>query len=351
MLIFLIIAIVVIVIIQKLSQKYALKGVSYICAPSKRLVAPGEQFKLIATLANNSRRFISYIQIVNDLPLNAVVRDLDTVERTEIYRQTHTTSVYMMPRRKLSYDIHMSLPMRGVHVFHGAKLSGGDFLGISETSEYVEIRNEIVVYPPDTADDRVSTLMNGFLGNVSVRRFIMEDPMLIAGFREYTGREPMKTISWLKSAQANQVMVKTFDYTTELTISVLLNIEITDRQDVLIGDDRIEACYTIAHTVCRILEERGIRYDFSTNARTYGLVDIWHYIGDGLGQKHFQTVLECLGRGSDSCFETFEALLARTMKKKLSGRSYIVITPNSKQETEMLLKQWDDGRTLIISPD
>ena len=54
--------------------------------------------------------------------------------------------------------------------------------------------------PRDWADSSADVL-SGFLGDVSVRRFIYEDPVLTTGFREYTGREPMKHISWTQSAR------------------------------------------------------------------------------------------------------------------------------------------------------
>ena len=45
------------------------------------------------------------------------------------------------------------------------------------------------------------------------------------GFRDYTGREPMKQISFTATARTGRMMVKQFDHTLDVTVSVVLNLD------------------------------------------------------------------------------------------------------------------------------
>ena len=56
-----------------------------------------------------------------------------------------------------------------------------------------------------------------------MNRFIMEDPVLRLGYRDYTGREPIKQISWTQTARMGRMMVSCQDYTVERTVTVMLN--------------------------------------------------------------------------------------------------------------------------------
>ena len=163
----------------------------------------------------------------------------------------------------------------------------------------------------------------------------------------------MKSISWTQSARAGNIMVKSFDYTTEPSVTVLLNVECGLRADAGAEADAdeakalIESCYSITHTVCRILEERRIKYDFYTNATASGAFADWSYIGEGLGRKHFFTILEGLGRASYFCTEPFSAAVRRVHAR--NARSLVVITPTDRGQALAHLHGEIAGQSVVIS--
>lgn len=52
--------------------------------------------------------------------------------------------------------------------------------------------------------------------------------MLIRGFREYTGREPLRSISWVQSARQSRFLVKEQENMTDLSCTILLDVECRD---------------------------------------------------------------------------------------------------------------------------
>ena len=345
MILFLAALVALVFYIEKWSLDHALHGVELDYGPSVLLAAPDETFEIVTNLSNRSGRFVPFVQVQGFLPAGLEVRDsrikLSAGPRGD---ERFSFATFLMPRSGYSRGVTASIPRRGRYLFGGAQLGGGDFLGINEHTQRVFSAGEIVVYPRESAAGRVSEVMGGYLGDLSVRRFIIEDPVLTIGFREYTGREPMKAISWAQSARAGEIMVKSFDYTTEPSVTVLLNVDCMGSDDD--REARIESCYSITHTVCRILEERRVTYDFYTNANTSGALTNWSYIAEGLGKKHFATILEGLGRASYIATEPFAAAMRRV--ETHSPRSLVVITPTEEGAVLPYLRKEHALQTLVI---
>ena len=334
-----------VIYIEKWSLDHALHGVELDYGPSVLLAAPDEAFEIVTSLSNRSGRFVPFVQVQGFLPAGIEVRDsrikLSAGPRGD---ERFSFATFLMPRSGYRRGVTASISRRGRYLFNGAQLSGGDFLGINENAHRVFSAGEIVVYPRESDAGRVSEVMGGYLGDLSVRRFIIEDPVLTVGFREYTGREPMKAISWAQSARAGGIMVKSYDYTTEPSVTVLLNVDCMGSDED--REARIESCYSITHTVCRILEERRISYDFYTNANTSGALSDWSYIAEGLGHKHFFTILEGLGRASYIATEPFAAAIRRV--ETHSPGSLVIITPTEEGPILPYLRRENAMQTLVI---
>ena len=343
MTIFIFVLIILAYFVEKWSLDYALKGVVFHYQPSLVLAAPDEEFAILSSLSNHSFRFIPFIRVEEYLPFGLVVHDhsVQTAAGSSEYNKLSYTT-YMMPCAGLRRRVMASIPDRGRYIFPGAHLSGGDFLGLNEERQRVSLFAEVVIYPRESENRKLEDVMGGFLGDFSVRRFIMEDPVLTAGFRAYTGREPMKAISWPQSARMAEIMVKQYDYTTEASATVLLNVECAEEDK----EQRIETCYRLTRTVCRILEERKIKYDFYTNATTSGAIADWAYIGEGLGEKHYFTIMEGLGRASYRFTEPFSAMVKRM--KSRGVKALIVITPTDRERIMTQLSRENAMQALIL---
>lgn len=351
MLIFVLILVAAAAALQYWSLSHALDGVEHHYAPDRRLTEPGEPFGLVNTVANHSRRFVPYVHVSQRIPTEMT---LLTQQAVTSYRgkSTHQMeyALYLMPRQTWQRQVEASLPRRGRYVFTGATLQGGGFLGFSELTAYTDQNEEIVVLPAPCDIPALTNTLGGFLGDRSVDRYILEDPVLTLGFREYTGREPMKSISWTQSARSGQLMVKKYDYTLELTATVLLNVE-CDRTEG--WEERLETCFSMARTVCETLEDKRIPYRFVTNAGAAGAIALWSQVSDGLGAGHLSTVLEGLGRATYDPLRPFAHTLEQTVRHVEQGRTHILITPQHSESWQWelsRLEQLSGARALILTP-
>ena len=242
-------------------------------------------------------------------------------------------TTYLKPHTRKTVKVSFIFAKRGKYSFGEHIIEAGDVLGISSKTRRRIRRDSIVVMPYRCKDQAILRTLGGFMGDVSVRRFIYEDPILTIGCRDYTGKEPMKNISWQHTARAGKVLVNQYDHTAESNVCIVLNID---------GDSRfdIERCYEITRSVCEELEKRKIAYEFFTNADLEGpLGNKFSWVEAGLGRRHFGTIMYGLGCSRCICRHPFGWLIEQCKKRRRVALSYIVITPELSADAKLRLNE------------
>ena len=287
------------------------------------MAQPGEIIRWSRSIENSSRFPISFVRLREVFPHEATLH-MDERWKSRhcqqgLYQTFAEERLTMAPRRKWSKSIDLSISKRGKYNIGKFRMCTGDLLGFNEA--HVEGDGDVVVIIPDRARNQHSLqAVSGFLGDISVRRFILEDPILTVGFRDYTGREPMKSISWTRSATAGSLQVKQYDYTAEQTVMILLNVEDADKA-------QFEACLRLMRTVCEELEKKKIPYGLRTNGNLPGTVGNIFFLPEGLGKRHLDTILYALGCADDTRYHSFRFMATHTLQHRKNNEAYIVITP------------------------
>lgn len=314
---------------------YVLNALKIHTAWDNRLAQPDQPVTQSVTVENHSRLFIPFVRLVLGYPDEAKPA-VDEQWRKQYYRSNILSwnAEYRMTirgRRSVTQQVTMTFGKRGVYKAGGYHLSAGDLLGFRESKCHGDGRN-IVVMPRHSKQKISLDAVGGFIGDVSVKRFILEDPILTTGFRDYTGREPMRAISWTRTAQAGSLQVKQYDYTAERHIVVLLNVEGADEQ-------QFEECLRLTRSVCEKLEQKKIPYGFRTNGNLPGPVGKVTYMVEGLGLQHLNTILYGLGSADGTCFHSFRYLVRKTLRTRKSSEAYIVITPDDKGSAHACIQE------------
>lgn len=328
MIFFVLILIVLILAVQRRVVQNSLNDIKENYWPEEKVVNPEERTDIILSISNFGKKDLSFVkteiyfprQIQVETQELKVTRDIELGGR----KIAHTASIRR--RSELRFRIPVSFPDRGRYVLPHPILFGGDFLGITETRREFSQYREVVVAPPECRISELTRILGSFLGDYSVRRFLFEDPILTIGYHEYTGCEPMRQIDWKQSAKSGCWMVKEYDHTVEAAVAVLLNMDSPE------GEEEKELSFSIARSVCSVLEKSRIKYEFCTNAEQAGKIQTAGSVGDGLGQYHFLRVLECLGRGMSTVRMSCDCLLKQIFAENENERGLIVITPGKELE-------------------
>lgn len=318
-----ILAILLLAVLEKFWAPWSLKALRFIGSTDHILVQPDQNVLFRSEVENHSVMPILFARLWITFPAQVRIHAEQAwlnSHLSESFQQWHIEErMTLMPRQRVVRSVLISFENRGSYHVGDYRLSAGDLLGISETTKFGD-GTEIVVMPRRSEDPGVLVALGGFLGDISVRRFILEDPILTVGFRDYTGREPMKAISWTRTAMTGTMQVKQFDHTAEQTICVLLNVEGGSEAD-------LEECFRLTRTVCEELERKKMSYSFRTNGNLPGPVGKVFHVADGLGQSHLSTILYGLGKADTTCFQSLGYLVTQTLHHRKNNEAYIVITP------------------------
>jgi len=334
--------------LQRLFIAYSLKNVSYRAYASHHLVEPDQVFTICSEITNAKALPEFYIELQEPIPWEAQIDGGHKISGDKRYM---TKRFYIMPRQRVKYQADYRLPSRGHYSLASARMYGGDFLGVRSNSKTFPYVKQIIVMPRRLDAPKITQALGGFLGDVSVRRFIMPDPVLTVGTRDYTGREPLRDIHHAHTARQNRLMVRQYDYTLEPAITVLLNTSISHNPPRYY---KIEACLSLARNVFEDLNKAGAKFAFMTNAKS-SYTKRWNSVSDGLGQGHINELLGGLGCAAyTTTGESFAEMLERAILKCEQGRCHIIITP---EEDETIRPQLDrlressGGKLLFITAD
>lgn len=311
-----------------------------------QLVEPDETITFTYTVYNSSFLPAMYVG------LSVCFDDCVTIREPEEWCKKHVSQdwrgssveqrLFLLPHRKYIGHFKYSIGRRGVHLPDRIYIETGDYFGMRSYVSSVEPTRSVVCTAHMVEDMAELPAAGGYMGDISVRRFIFEDPNLITGYRDYTGHEPLKQISWQQTARYGQLTVKQYDHTVDrdVTVIVSLNMQINDK-------NKTERTFELARTVCEQLEERRIAYEFISNT------DIGH-ITKGLGRLHLETILARIGRSRGAAFVSFGELVDRCMNNRLTDSTFVIVIPEETEDIRAQLRRLQTASTqrlYVLTPE
>lgn len=353
MILFLLVFAAVLYAAEKYSLDHGLDGVTLKTVLGKTVVEPGEAFSWTVSVLNKKRMMVPYLRVKEQVPEELLYAGSEVSVLDKKSAEANSV-LYLAGRQKTEVTRDVILTKRGRYFFRGASVEAGDFLGLETRSRSYTELEEIVVKPTPCPAGELSLLLGGFLGEYSVRNSLLEDPVLSIGFREYTGREPFRSISWTQSAKYGRLLVKQYECTADLTCQILLNMDCGKNYIDVQTVAQMERCFSMVRSVCEELERKKIPYGFLTNGIIAGSVGNWKQVEDGLGVGHLETVLEGLGRMTHEHQQSMEEFLRKVRKGVHGAESFIVVTPVREPRIEALVQGLEDrcgNKVLFLCAD
>ena len=309
-----------------LSRRDGLRHLHVVFSIDSRLTEPDEAVTLRYTVTNTSRFPILYAGLSLQLdPEVQLCEDADwmAAHASRDYLGTRVDHHFYLPAyRRFSGRIRISFRRRGVYELGRYYLESGDLLGLRPLVREGEPDIRVVCTSRCCALPELETF-GGYLGDISVRRFIMDDPSMLRGYREYTGREPMKQISWMQTAKTGALTVRQNDFTVDRNVSVLVNLESAPLPE-------LERCMELLRSVCEELEAQHIPYGLYSNGDLFSL-------REGLGRHHLFYIQRKIGMSRLGALFGFSMLVDSYVRLQRENSSCIIITPRLTPAVEAAL--------------
>lgn len=260
MILFLLIVVEAALVIEKISLRLPIKNVGYRIESSVPSAEQGEEFFIVTTIENRTKHNIPYLRLKEEIPGGVHLCD---GEDLDFNGREHVSTLFVHRHERVRRSVRAVSCTRGMHFFTKGELSFGDFLGLKEFSCERKTSGAILVYPRRIRSEHLNRVLGDVMGEISVQSFLFEDPMLVRGYRDYTGREPLRAVSFVQSAKRMQLTVKEYDRTRTPIANIILDME-------FYGDfehyfDQREAQVSVVRMICESFEQRGMGYRIITN--------------------------------------------------------------------------------------
>lgn len=284
MILYLLGLIIFVYLINKFALSYGFRNLTYNMEIDKSLVEINEAIEIKSIVKNEKFLTVSFLKVQEVFPDNfSKVRN--------IY------SLFVRPYEKVTRTYSVYIKKRGRYFINNVELEIGDFIGLNSIKKGIAFNKEIIVLP-EKLDIKESLVPLGSLnGDISVKRWIIDDPLMTTGIREYTGNEPERFIHWPSSIKYGNLMVKKFDFTTDNSVIVVLNTETMKPSWEKTEVDLIEKVISLSRTVIEEFESLKIPYGFASNAYNVdSSKEKGYFYHSGLGYNHLNSMLMTLGK-------------------------------------------------------
>ena len=207
-------------------HKRGLRGVTYKRSFSRARAVAGEKLEFIEELSNDKLIPVPWVRV--ESRISSRLRFTRQKDHEINLDQFHRSVFFLGPYTRITRRHEIECLRRGWYDCGKVNLVAGDLLGLASCRSDVDTGCSLYVYPriPDAVELPDSALK--WQGDVTVRRWILPDPILVNGIREYRPGDPLKDVHWGATARTGQVQVKTRDYTVSPRVLLIFNTQISD---------------------------------------------------------------------------------------------------------------------------
>ena len=250
----------------------SLRRIQYTRRFSRQTAYEGEEVELIEVIRNAKPSPVPWLRVESRISphLRFGSGEGQEQEEREISASRYHRSVFFLgPMRQVTRRHRVTCMKRGHYEVGSVALTAGDLLGMGSNSRQLTLPCELDVYPRILSEEELATPSTRWQGELAVRRWIMPDPFLTAGIRDYRPGDPMRDIHWRATARTGSLQVKVRDYTADPRVLVLLNVATSEKQwgDLMdYEQEGIEQGIRIAATLCMRALAAGVEAGFASNA-------------------------------------------------------------------------------------
>jgi uncharacterized protein (DUF58 family) len=301
----------------------------------------GDQVEMVERIANRKLIPVPWVRLESSLSANLKFsrQQGHTISEGQMF-QNHRSLFSLMPYTQVIRRHKFTCMRRGVYELDSATLTVGDLFGIFSHYKKLTLHAQLVVYPRPIVPDQAELPSHSWQGDYTVKRWIVHDPFMFAGVREYQYGDPMKDINWQATARSNRMQVNQHDFTADRKLMVFLNVEDHEKMWNQVSDEAlIERGIQYAAGIIQEAIHAGMEAGFTSNG----------YLKEGAkeplriqaagGRGHFEYILEHMARMVIARSVPFYTLLEQELAAARSNLDIVMITSYMNDQLIVLKEQ------------
>ncbi|MCX6026030.1 MAG: DUF58 domain-containing protein [Chloroflexi bacterium] len=246
--------------------KYCLRAVSYTRHLASLRLGFGEQTDLWIEVVNAKPLPLAWLRAEDELPVELALSGRDLVPGNRAARQVLDHSFTLRGYERVRRRYRLVARARGAFDVGPVALTSGDLFGFRTRSIEEQCVQTVLVYPRVVPMREIPLLAARPYGEKRARRWLLEDPLLLAGAREYRPGDSLRHIHWKASARYARLQMRTFDASADPHLVLMINGQTIEPAYAGTLRDKFEALLVVAASLARAALEAGSPVGVQTNA-------------------------------------------------------------------------------------
>lgn len=308
-------------------NKYGLSKVTYVRRFNKNEVFAGEKLELIETLSNNKLIPVPWVRVESRMSASLKFKRQDNLDIN--MDQFHKSIFFLGGNSRIIRRHEILCLKRGYFDCSRVFVVAGDLFGLGSDSRDITGDTKLYVFPEILKPSQLPEAALKWQGDVAVRRWILPDPVLVSGIREYRSGDSQKDVHWGATARSGALQVKTRDFTVSPRIMLVFNTQITDDlagamhpRDVDIVETGVNICASIAAWCVGNAFDVG----FASNGESGEGERSSPCLMPGCSAEHLRELLRILAKLVIKMQTGFHTLLDNLIGDGVSGRDILIIS-------------------------
>ncbi len=203
--------------------RYCLAGVSYARHFGTQRLFCGEQTDLWIEIVNAKPLPLAWLKAEDEFPEEFAVERVELTSSSRPHRRTLTNLLSLRWYERVRRRYRITAEHRGAFEFGPVLLSSGDIFGFQLRLAEMPSRQVVLVYPRLVPVPRLKIRAARPGGELRSERRVVEDPLALAGVRDYRPGDSLRHIHWKSTAQHGQLQTKLFEPGANQQLILFLN--------------------------------------------------------------------------------------------------------------------------------
>jgi uncharacterized protein (DUF58 family) len=327
---------------------HSLGGVEFERLLPERCAFPGERLRMTYRLTNRKAVPLPRLEVRDHLPEPLAPPKVHVSPSSSPRMGLYSHDTHLRWHERVSWSLELHCPERGYYQLGPARLRSGDGFGLFTSQREERATAGVVVYPRTLSLSDLGLPAARPLGERKGHQHIFEDPLRIAGVRDYRPGDPIRRIDWKATARRGGLQSRVYEPSTTRHVIVALNVDTMEHSWLGYIPELLEASIVVAASVARWAYDARYAVGLLASGSLPGS-DRPINIAPGRAPEQLARVLEALGGIGPMTVTSLGAVLERESRRLPLGSTLAVVTALMADPLAAVLRRLhDSGQHVVV---
>ncbi len=325
LLLLLTVIVLIVAVTSWLWGQYCLAGVSYTRRFETNRLFFGEEIEFWIELINAKPLPLPWLRAEDEFPQDVPILRAETHHSSRPQRRILTNVYSLRWYEKVRRRYRLRGERRGAYYIGPAQITSGDLFGFQRRRTRTSHIDTVLVYPKLVPLTQLSLPAARPLGDFGSERRIVDDPLRMAGARDYQAGDSVRHLHWKATAHRAALQTKQFDPSAAPHWMICLNTQTLEHVFEGVVTDFLETAIVVAASlaVAGLEARRSVGLVANSNIHES---PAWIQLAASRHPQQSTHILEALAQLNTTPLLAFDQMLRLELPRLPYGASIFAIT-------------------------